>query len=211
LSLFTIFKIPIASLRNFLYNKFLERGYMSKVVRIATPLSDEDVCGLRAGDKVLINGYIYTGRDAAHKRLVELLHKKEPLPFDIKGQVIYYVGPAPAKPGQVMNSAGPTTSLRMDPYSPLLIEAGLKGMIGKGERTKPVVDAMIKYKAVYFAATGGAAVLIAKSIVESELVAYPELGAEAIYRLKVVDFPAIVAQDCYGGNAYQEGTRKYKR
>ncbi|MGB9561340.1 MAG: Fe-S-containing hydro-lyase [bacterium] len=182
---------------------------MSEIKRITTPLSDDVVCELFAGDKVLINGEIYTARDAAHKRLVELINKGEPLPFDIKGAVIYYVGPAPAKPGQVMNSAGPTTSGRMDPYSPTLIESGLKGMIGKGERSKAVVDAMVRYKAVYFAATGGAAALIAKSVVSADLVAYPELGAEAVYRLVVKDFPAYVAQDCHGGNLYEEGKRKY--
>lgn len=184
---------------------------MSREVRISTPLTDDVVSGLYIGDKVLISGHIYTARDAAHKILVELIRKGEALPFDIRGAVIYYVGPAPAKPGQVMNSAGPTTSIRMDPYAPVLIEAGLKGMIGKGERTKPVVDAMMKYKAVYFAATGGAAVLLAKSVVASELVAYPELGPEAIFKLTVKDFPAIVAQDAHGGNLYEEGRRKYKR
>ena len=149
---------------------------MSEAIRLKTPLSDADVEKLKAGDKVLLNGVIYTGRDAAHKRLYDLLMEGKPLPIEVKGQVIYYVGPAPAKPGQVIGSAGPTTSGRMDAYSPKLIELGLKGMIGKGMRKKEVVEAMKKYKAVYFAATGGAGALLAKAIKKAQVVAYEDLG-----------------------------------
>jgi fumarate hydratase subunit beta len=179
--------------------------------KITTPLKDSDVENLRSGDNVTITGYIYTGRDAAHKKMVELLQKGEKLPFDPHGQLIYFVGPTPAKPGQVIGSAGPTTSGRMNKYSPVMIAAGLKGMIGKGEMGTEVAEALKKHKGVYLVATGGAAALIAKRITESELVAYEELGPEAVRRLKVVDFPAIVAQDCYGGNIYIEGVKKYER
>ena len=158
---------------------------MSEAIRLKTPLSDADVEKLKAGDKVFLNGVIYTGRDAAHKRLYDLLMEGKPLPIDVKGQVIYYVGPAPAKPGQVIGSAGPTTSGRMDAYSPKLIEIGLKGMIGKGMRKKEVVEAMKKYKAVYFAATGGAGALLAKAIKKAQVVAYEDLGPEAINRLDI--------------------------
>ena len=178
---------------------------------ITTPLTDEIVMDLRIGDNVLISGVIYTARDAAHKRLVELLDKGESLPIDLKGQVIYFVGPTPAKPGQVIGSAGPTTSYRMNAYTPRLIEAGQKGMIGKGEMGPEVMEAMKKYKAVYFAAVGGAGALISKAIIKSEIVAYEDLGAEAIRRLEVRDFPAIVAMDCYGGNLYKEGIAKYSK
>lgn len=176
---------------------------------ITTPLSDTDVEDLRAGDTVKITGVIYTARDAAHKRLVELLDQGKELPFDINGQIIYYVGPAPAKPGQVIGSAGPTTSYRMDPYAPRLIEIGQKGMIGKGEMGPEVVEAMKKHKAVYFAAVGGAGALIAKSVKKSEIVAYEDLGAEAIRRLEVEDFPAVVVQDAHGGNFYVEGKENF--
>jgi fumarate hydratase subunit beta len=179
--------------------------------KLTTPLSDDDVKRMKAGDKVYLSGVIYTARDAAHKRLVELVKKEEPLPIDVKGQVIYYVGPAPAKPGQAIGSAGPTTSYRMDPYAPILIERGLKGMIGKGPRGESVVNAMKKHNAVYLAATGGAAALIAKSVTKSEVVAYEDLGAEAIRRLEVKEMPLIVAQDCHGGNLYEEGVKKYAR
>ncbi|MBL7075217.1 Fe-S-containing hydro-lyase [candidate division KSB1 bacterium] len=179
--------------------------------KISPPLSDTDVEGLKAGDEVLITGVLYTARDAAHKRLVALLDEGKELPVDLKGQIIYFVGPTPAKPGQAIGSAGPTTSYRMDPYSPKLIAHGLKGMIGKGERGEVVVEAMKKHKAVYFAAVGGAGALISKAIRASEIVAYEELGAEAIRRLQVEDFPAIVAQDCYGKNLFQLGREKYQR
>jgi fumarate hydratase subunit beta len=179
--------------------------------RIKTPLTDEVVKDLKIGDDVLITGEIYTARDAAHKRMVEILDKGEKLPFDIKGQLIYYVGPSPARPGKVIGSAGPTTSGRMNKYAPRMLEAGSKGMIGKGEMGSGVQDALKKYKGVYFAAIGGAAALIAKSIVGNELVAWEELGAEAIRKYTVKDFPAIVVQDAHGGNLYQEGVKKYQR
>jgi fumarate hydratase subunit beta len=184
---------------------------MSEAIRLKTPLSDADVEKLKAGDKVLLNGVIYTGRDAAHKRLYDLLMEGKPLPIEVKGQVIYYVGPAPAKPGQVIGSAGPTTSGRMDAYSPKLIELGLKGMIGKGMRKKEVVEAMKKYKAVYFAATGGAGALLAKAIKKAQVVAYEDLGPEAINRLEVENFPVIVVNDTKGNDLYEEGMRKYAR
>ena len=179
--------------------------------KIATPLTDEVVESLKAGDNILITGVIYSARDAAHKRLCDLIAKGEPLPLDIKGQTIYFMGPSPAKPGQVIDSAGPTTSGRMDAYSPTLIAHGLKGMIGKGTRGADVVEAMKKHKAVYFAATGGAAALISKSIKKADIVAYEDLGAEAIRRLEVVDFPCIVAQDCHGQNLYEIGVAQYRR
>jgi len=184
---------------------------MSEAIRLKTPLSDADVEKLKAGDKVLLNGVIYTGRDAAHKRLYDLLMAGKPLPIDVKGQVIYYVGPAPAKPGQVIGSAGPTTSGRMDAFSPKLIEIGLKGMIGKGMRKKEVVEAMKKYKAVYFAATGGAGALLAKAVKKAQVVAYDDLGPEAINRLEVENFPVIVVNDTKGNDLYEEGMRKYAR
>jgi fumarate hydratase subunit beta len=180
-------------------------------IKITTPLTDDVIRKLKAGDRVLITGYVYTARDAAHKKMVELLDKGEKLPFDPKGQVIYFVGPAPSKPGQVINSAGPTTSGRMNAYSPKMIAAGLKGMIGKGEMGAGVTEALKKYTSVYMVATGGAAALIADRITAMELVAYEELGAEAVRRLTVKDFPAVVAQDCNGGNIYIEGVEKYKR
>jgi len=179
--------------------------------KITTPLSDETVKSLKAGDRVLITGEVYTARDAAHKLLVELINKGERLPFDPGGQLIYFVGPTPAKPGKVIGSAGPTTSGRMNPYSPKLIAAGLKGMIGKGEMGPEVVKALIDHNAVYMVAIGGAAALIARSIKAAEIVAYEDLGAEAIRRLKVEDFPAIVAQDCSGENLYVKGVEKYRR
>ena len=180
-------------------------------LKLSTPLSDDDVKRMKAGDKVYLSGTLYTARDAAHKRLVELVKKGESLPVDVKGQIIYYVGPAPAKPGQAIGSAGPTTSYRMDPYAPTLIEQGLKGMIGKGPRGQSVVDSMKKHHAVYLAATGGAAALIAKSVTKSEVVAYEDLGAEAIRKLEVKDMPLIVAQDCHGGNLFEEGIKQYAR
>jgi len=177
--------------------------------KISTPLKPEVVENLRIGQQVLLTGKIYTGRDAAHKRLVELLDKGEKLPINIKGQVIYYVGPAPAKPGQVIGSAGPTTSGRMDAYAPRLIELGLKGMIGKGFRSPEVIEAMKKYKAVYLAAVGGAGALIAKTIKKATVVAYPDLGPEAIYELEVENFPVIVVNDIFGGDLYKEGREMY--
>ncbi len=180
-------------------------------MKIHTPLAEEVIEQLRAGDNVSITGVIYVGRDAAHKRLVAALNAGEPLPFDPQGQLIYYMGPAPAKPGDPIGSAGPTTSYRMDPYAPLLMEVGLKGMIGKGNRSAPVREAMRKHKAVYMAAIGGAGALIAKSIKRAEVIAYADLGAEALRRLEVEDFPAIVVNDIYGGDAYEDGVRQYSR
>ncbi|OEH84461.1 fumarate hydratase [Desulfuribacillus stibiiarsenatis] len=180
-------------------------------VRITTPATDEDIRKLKAGDRVLLTGYIYTARDAAHKKLVELLDEGKELPFDIQGQFIYYVGPSPAKPGKVIGSAGPTTSYRMDSYAPRLIEQGLKGMVGKGSRSQEVRDAMVNHNAAYLAAVGGAAALIAKSIQEAEIIAYEELGAEAIRKLKVVDFPAIVVNDVHGNDLYEEGVKQYSQ
>ena len=179
--------------------------------KIKTPLTDEAVKDLKIGDDVLITGDIYTARDAAHKRMVELLDKGEKLPFDIKGNLIYYVGPSPSRPGKVIGSAGPTTSGRMNRFAPRILEAGSKGMIGKGVMGSAVQEALKKHTGVYFAAVGGAAALIAKSIVGNELVAGEELGAEAIRKYTVKDFPAIVVQDCHGGNLYQEGVKKYQK
>ena len=178
-------------------------------MKLTTPLTVDLIEQLRAGDKVSITGVIYVGRDAAHKRLVAALDAGQPLPFDPHGQIIYYMGPSPAKPGDPIGSAGPTTSGRMDAYTPRMLEAGLKGMIGKGNRTQAVRDAIRKHRAVYLAATGGAGALIAKSITKSETVAYAELGAEALLRLEVVDFPAIVVNDIHGGDAYEDGVKQY--
>jgi len=157
----------------------------------------------------LISGTLYTGRDAAHKRMVEALERGEEPPFDLRGQIIYFVGPAPAKPGQIIGSAGPTTSYRMDAYSPILLARGLKGMIGKGFRGANVIEAMKKYKGIYFGSTGGAAALIAKTIREVEIIAYADLGTEAVRRLRVEDFPAIVINDIHGGDGFQLGREKY--
>ena len=171
---------------------------------------DENLQTLEIGDRVLISGIIYTARDAAHKRLIELLEKGEQLPIDFQGQIIYYVGPTPPKPGMVIGAAGPTTSYRMDPYAPVLIENGLKGMIGKGPRGPAVIEAIKKYKAVYLAATGGIGALISKTIRRSNVVAYEELGTEAIRKLEVEDFPAVVVNDINGNDLYQEGRKRYR-
>ena len=184
---------------------------MQEAIRLTTPLKSEDVEKLHIGDRVLLTGVIYTARDAAHKRLVQLIEAGDPLPFELQGQVIYYVGPSPAKPGQAVGAAGPTTSYRMDAYAPLLISKGLKGMIGKGKRNQAVRDAMKDHKAAYFAAIGGAGALMAKSILTAEVIAYPELGPEAIRRLEVKDFPVTVANDCHGGDLYEEGAKVYAR
>jgi fumarate hydratase subunit beta len=170
--------------------------------QLTTPLSAEAAGELKAGDRVLLSGVIYTARDAAHKRLVTLLEQGEDLPFDPAGAVIFYVGPTPPKPGEVIGSAGPTTSYRMDPYAPALMAAGVRGMIGKGPRSDAVVQAMQRHGAVYFAAVGGAAVVVAQSIVAAEVIAYDDLGAEAIRRLEVRDFPCIVAIDSQGKSLY---------
>ena len=182
------------------------------IKRITTPLSDEDVKNLHAGEQVLIDGVIYTGRDAAHKRLCALIAEGKPLPVDLRGQIIYFAGPAPAKPGRVIGSVGPTTSYRMDPYSPVLIRnAGLKGMIGKGRRNAAVKEAMAEGPAVYFAAVGGAGALLSGKIIACETAAYPELGPEAIYKCTVKDFPAIVATDCHGNDFYELGPAQFKK
>ncbi len=180
-------------------------------MKIDTPLTDEVVAQLHAGDSVLISGKIYVARDAAHKRLVAALQAGQPLPFDIRGQIIYYMGPSPARPGRPIGSAGPTTSYRMDPYTPALLEAGLKGMIGKGNRSAEVRQALARRRAVYFASVGGAAALIAQTVRAAEVIAYPELGPEALQRLEVEEFPAIVIDDIYGADAYEMGKATYRR
>lgn len=184
---------------------------MTEAIRISAPLDDAVIEKLKAGDRVLITGVMYTARDAAHKRLIELLNAGKELPLDLKGQIIYYVGPTPEKPGEVIGSAGPTTSGRMDAYTPRLIELGLKGMVGKGARSKEVRDSIIAHKAVYMAAVGGAAALIRRSIKKAEIIAYEDLGPEAIRRLEVVDFPAIVVNDIYGGDLFLQGVEKFRR
>jgi fumarate hydratase subunit beta len=182
---------------------------MGEAIRLTPPLTDADVERLQIGDRVLISGVIYTGRDAAHKRLTDLIQAGESLPFDIKGQIIYYVGPSPPKPGRPVGAAGPTTSYRMDAYAPELIRLGLKGMIGKGARNQQVKDAMAEFKAVYFAAIGGAGALMAQAIKKAEIVAYEDLGPEAIRRLEVEEFPVIVVNDVRGNDLYEEGVKQY--
>ncbi|GAB6155626.1 Fe-S-containing hydro-lyase [Desulfosporosinus burensis] len=184
---------------------------MGEAIHIETPLTQEKLRGLKAGDNVLLNGIIYTGRDAAHKKMVEALEQGQDLPFEMNDQIIYFVGPTPAKEGQVIGSAGPTTSGRMDAYSPKLIPKGLTGMIGKGLRSPEVIEAMKKHGAVYFGAIGGAGALIAKRIVSAEVIAYPELGPEAVRRLVVKDFPVMVIIDHEGNNLYESGKALYKR
>lgn len=180
-------------------------------IRLNAPFSKEEVSSLKAGDNVIITGSIIAARDAAHKKLMEAFEKNEPMPVDFKNQVIYYLGPSPAKPGEVIGAAGPTTSGRMDKYTPMMLSLGISGMIGKGYRNKEVVDAIIKQKAVYMVAIGGAGALISRSIKKYEVLAYPELGPEAIARLEVVDFPAIVAIDSSGCNFYEIGQAKYAK
>ena len=180
-------------------------------IKLTTPLTKEKIENLHSGDKVLLTGIIYTGRDAAHKKFIETLEKGEKLPFDINGTVIYYVGPTPEKPGEVIGSAGPTTSYRMDDYAPRLIKIGLMGMIGKGKRDKNVVDACVSFGSIYFGATGGAAALIAKKIKSSKVIAYEELGPEAVRELYVEEFPLIVINDCTGRDLYEEGTAKWEK
>jgi len=177
--------------------------------RIMTPLSQDKVRELKVGESVLLSGVIYTARDAAHKRLVELIDNGEELPIDVKDAVIYYVGPTPAKPGMALGSAGPTTSYRMDSYTPKLLDKGLKGMIGKGLRSQEVVDSMIKNGAVYFAAIGGTGALISKCVIKADIVTYEDLGSEAIRRLEVVDLPIVVVIDSEGNNLYELGQKAY--
>lgn len=178
-------------------------------IHITTPLTKEQARSLRAGDTCLISGVIYTARDAAHKRLCQLIEEGRELPIDLKDSVIYFVGPTPAKPGHVIGSAGPTTSYRMDAYSPKLIALGQTGMIGKGKRGEEVIEAMKTHGAVYFGAIGGCGALLAKCIQRCEVVAYPDLGAEAIHRLEVKDFPAVVVIDSFGNNLYETGKKAY--
>ncbi len=183
---------------------------MSEVI-LMPPLKDEDLQNLRIGDTVYITGTIYTARDAAHKRLCDILAEGGELPFELKGQIIYYAGPAPAKPGAVIGSIGPTSSYRMDAYAPMLMtKAGLKGMIGKGKRNEAVKAAIVKHGAVYFGATGGAAALLSKRVKAAEVILYPELGPEAIRRLKVENFPVTVINDVHGGDLYEEAIKAYQ-
>ena len=177
--------------------------------KITTPLKSEDIKNLKAGDSVLLTGYVYTARDAAHKRLVELLDEGKKLPFDVTNQVIYYVGPTPAKPGNAIGSAGPTTSYRMDPFAPRLLDVGLLGMIGKGKRSDEVIKSIVKHGAVYFAAIGGAAALTSKCVKSAELIAYEDLGSEAIRKLYVENLPLIVVIDSMGNNFYEIGKTQY--
>ena len=180
------------------------------VKKIGLPLTDDIIKELKSGDDVLLSGVMYVARDAAHKRMIEALDLGKPLPFDIKGQTIYYMGPSPARQGQVIGSAGPTTSGRMDSYSPRLLAEGLKGMIGKGMRSSVVKNAIKQYEAVYFAVVGGAGALASHNIKKSEIVAYEDLGAGAVRRLEVKDFPVRVINDIYGGDLYQEGKTRYR-
>jgi fumarate hydratase subunit beta len=184
---------------------------MSKIVRLTPPVTDDMIRDLVMGDQVLVNGIIYTARDAAHKRLMELLDTGQKLPVDFKGQILYYVGPSPARPGRVIGAAGPTTSTRMDVYTPTMLNLGLKAMIGKGKRSPEVIAALRQYTAVYLGATGGAGALISKCIKAAEVVAFPDLGPEAIHRLEVEDLPTIVINDCHGGDLYELGRREYAR
>ena len=180
-------------------------------VKLTTPLTYEKIRDLRAGDRILLSGTIYTARDAAHKRLIDLLDKNLELPINIDNETIYYVGPTPAKEGQAIGSAGPTTSYRMDSYSPRLLDLGLKAMIGKGERNEEVVNSIIKNKAIYLGAIGGAAALISKSITKSEIITYEDLGAEAIRKMEIKDMPLIVIIDTEGNNLYKQGQEDYIR
>lgn len=181
------------------------------VKHLGPPLTEDVLRELRAGDRVRINGTVFVARDAAHQRFIQALSSGEELPFEIAGQIIYYMGPAPAKDGHVIGSAGPTSSYRLDPYTPALLESGLKGMIGKGPRSADLRAALVQHRAVYFGAIGGVGALIARSIQKAEICAYPELGPEAVRRLEVKDFPVIVVNDIYGGDAFETGKRRYAR
>ena len=182
---------------------------MSKSITL--PLTEEAIKDLHSGDSLSLSGVLYVARDAAHKRMVSALDDGKPLPFDIRGQTIYYMGPSPAPPGKVIGAAGPTTSGRMDSYAPVLIAAGLRGMIGKGARSAAVKEAMEKYGAVYLGAIGGAGALLSRSIVKSEVIAYEELGPEAVLRIEVKDFPAIVINDIYGSDLYIKGKQQFQK
>ncbi len=180
-----------------------------RIHRLSPPVGDEEVLELRAGDQVLLSGKIYSARDTAHRRLFDLIKQGKELPIQLKGQAIYYMGPSPARPGRPIGAAGPTTSYRMDPYTPLLLEQGLKLMIGKGKRSQAVRDAIVRYKGAYLAGIGGAGALMSKAILSSKVVAYEELGPEAIRELEVLDLPCIVINDPYGNDLYEEGQRSY--
>lgn len=177
--------------------------------RLTAPLTQSDALSLKAGDQILLSGIIYTGRDAAHKRLIQLLDEHKPLPFDVKDQIIYYVGPTPAKPGMIFGSGGPTTSGRMDAYAPVLLSLGLRGMIGKGYRNQAVKDAIKAYQGIYFGAIGGAGAYISQCIKECEIIAFEDLGPEAIRRLRVEDFPLTVIIDSQGNDLYEIGRNTY--
>lgn len=181
----------------------------TKAKKLQFPFTRDKLQNLKAGDSVLISGVIYTARDAAHKRMSEMLDRGEELPFELDGSIIYYVGPTPEKPGNVIGAAGPTTSYRMDSYAPRFMDLGQAAMIGKGQRSQAVADAVVRNGAVYFAAIGGAGALIAKSIVSSEIIAFEDLGAEAVRKLEIVDFPAIVVMDTLGNNLYKSGPEEY--
>lgn len=189
-------------------HKHGDGGHMDKFIK--TPLTNEKVRDLKAGDYVYISGTIYTARDAAHKRMTEGLLEGKEIPFEIKDQVIYYLGPTPNREGQVIGSAGPTTSSRMDKYAPTLLDLGLKGMIGKGKRSTDVIESMKKNTAVYFAAVGGAGALLSKCIKKSEVIAYDDLGTEAIRRLEVENLPVITVIDCMGNNLYETAVKEYE-
>jgi fumarate hydratase subunit beta len=178
-------------------------------IKLQTPLTEDKILNLKAGDSILLSGIIYSARDAAHKRLIDLLNDGKELPLNIKDETIYYVGPSPEKPGQVIGSAGPTTSYRMDAYAPTLMDLGLRGMIGKGARNDEVIEAIKRNKSIYFGAIGGAAALIGKSIIKSEIIAYEDLGAEAIRKMEVKDMPLVVIIDSKGNNLYTIGQKEY--
>jgi len=184
---------------------------MPDAMKINTPLSDSVIRTLKTGENVLISGVVYTARDSAHKRIIETLERGDDLPVNLAGQIIYYAGPSPAKPGRVIGSVGPTTACRMDSFTPVLLEIGLKGMIGKGNRSDDVRRALQEFTAVYFGAIGGAAALMARCVKKAEIAAYEDLGPEAIRRLEVIEFPAVVVNDCYGGDLYEQGRSAYKR
>ena len=193
----------------------LKKGYLEggveMLLSLNTPLSDAEILNLKAGDQVELNGIIYTARDAAHSRLIRLIEEGRDLPFDLSGQIIYYVGPTPAKPGRVIGSAGPTTSYRMDKYTPQLLKMGLKGIIGKGKRSPKVKELFSQYQAVYLVAIGGAGALLSSHIKSAEIIAYPDLGPEAIYKLEVKSFPVIVCYDAKGGDLYEEGRSRFRK
>jgi fumarate hydratase subunit beta len=184
---------------------------VAESIKIQLPLKDADLERLRAGDHVLLSGVIYAARDAAHRRMIAALEKGEPLPFDVRGQVIYYVGPTPARPGRVIGSAGPTTSMRLDPYTPPLLEAGLKGIIGKGGRGPAVREALKRHKAVYFLAVGGTGALLSQRIKKVDIIAYEDLGTEAVRQMEVEDFPAVVVNDIYGNDLLEMGKAQYRQ